>query len=539
MNDPQATRTARELARILFQHWAKIFIIVVLLTGGTFVFCGYWATPIYRSEVSVMFKRPRNDNPASVDSQENALEVFVKAQQQIVMSDLVMARAKVIAQDAELRRRWFTLRDALRQAQSVGGDIAAVQTRIDDFVRKGAVATETEALLTGKQDTLTKFGKSVDLETPGGERVAMTESFTIRVDRPGSKRQAESYKNAMYAADLVADMYMVRHRQLQEALNEPAGRVMQNIVQAVDHDVERLRSAYADFVRDNAGDIGVLEQLIKSGSEHGVQIILTRIRESDAALYLKLVRARAIRDVIRSDLPPEALESGGIDKMADAAVAAVVDNISAELLGDNAVVLSMKEKVAALEAKRANLRTQFTDDSRDVRYIEQEIRAVQRQLLRAVVAHARGLHVTIKALEEEQAGNRELLEKTAREQSRITSKLATYVRLKNDLKVAEMQLARLKEQRVTAEANSLRAREAVTITKLNPASVPDPDKPVSPRTLLYTAVALVVSLLMGLAIAFLADHFDHTLRSTDEAESYLDVPVLGSVKRYGGGIVVS
>lgn len=68
--------------------------------------------------------------------------------------------------------------------------------------------------------------------------------------------------------------------------------------------------------------------------------------------------------------------------------------------------------------------------------------------------------------------------------------------------------------------------------------MPDPDKPISPQTMIYTIVAGLVSLLLGIALAFLADHFDHTVRSTVEAERYLGVPVLGTVKKRGRRLVV-
>ncbi len=82
------------------------------------------------------------------------------------------------------------------------------------------------------------------------------------------------------------------------------------------------------------------------------------------------------------------------------------------------------------------------------------------------------------------------------------------------------------------------ARESITVRKLDEASVPDPTRPIVPQTWLYTVVATIVSILIGVALAFLADHFDHTLRSAGDAERYLGVPVLGSVKKRGRRLVV-
>ena len=539
MSETDGTRSARELLRILFQHSGKIITVFILLTGTTFVFCQFWAVPTYRSQVGLIFKRPANDNPLASDSPEHALEVFVKAQQQIVMSDLVLARAKVISEDSGFRRTWHSFRSNLTGAESQGGDVRSAQAAIDGFLTEGPVADRVKALLSENQKDLAEFRESVELETPGGERVAVTESFTIAVDRPGPKTRIDSHLDALYAAEMLVDMYIVRHRQLQQALRGPGTRVMNNVVASFQTDVDAHRKAYDDFVRQNTSDIGLLEQLVKSGSEHGVQIALTRLRESDARLHLDLARARAIREVITADLPPKALEAGGVDAMSGDEVAAAVANISAELLDENVFILRTKEKVADLEAELAGVRTQYTDESRNVRYLERDVRSLRNQLLGAIVAHAQGLGVTIRALEEQRARNSELKDRYAKEQTQITQKLGHYVRLKNDMKVAEEQLADLKGQRLRAEASSLRASEAVTIHKLGEASIPDPSRPKSPKTLLFTLIAGIISLLIGVAAAFIADHFDHSLRSSDEAERYLGLPVLGSIKRHSGGIVAS
>ena len=544
MHDPYATKSAREILRVFFRHWKMLLAVVVLLTGGTWAACTFLVTPVYRSQVSLIYKEPRNDNATTVDSSERNLEVFVKAQQQILQSDLVLARTLVIAGDDSLRKQWESLRKKLDAAMQQGTGVAAAQQEIDAFLTNGAgkqagtVSEKVQTLLTSGQDDLRRFRKSIDLETPGGERVALTESFVVKVDRPSPAGKADGHKDAYHAADILADMYMVRHRQLQTALTAPGARVMQSVIEEIDKDVEGKRRAYEAFVQKYPGDIGVLEQLVKSGAEQGVQIVLTRIREEDARLQLKLARSKAVQGVITADLPPESLTPGGIEKLTEDQVNAVAMNIPAEVLSDNAIVLAMREKVANLASRRAKLTPQYTPEARIMRNLSDEIAQMKRQLVQTVVAHAMSLRVSIKAIEEQLAKNGELLKGTLAEQNETTRKLAEYIRKKNDLMTAEAQLADLKKEAVAAEAGSLRARDIVTIRKMDEASMPDPSKPNSPKTMLWTLVALVASMLIGTAMAFLADHFDHSLRSSDEAERYLGVPVVGTVKRYGNGLVL-
>lgn len=543
MHDPYSNKSARELVRVFFRHWRMLLATVVLITGGTWLACALLATPVYRSTVSLIFKEPRNDNSTSVDSSERNLEVFVKAQQQILQSDVVIARTKVIAEDETLRSQWLNLRSELETAQRTGQNTTPIQQKIEEFLTRGAgkqegtVSYKVARLLEHDQEELKKFRKSIELETPGGERVALTETFVVKVDRPGPKSRDGSFKDAHYAADILADMYMARHRQLQTALTAPAAKVMQTVIEEIDKDVEAKRQAYEAFIQKYPGDIGVLEQLTKSGSEQGVQIVLTKIREEDARLQLKVAKAKALQEVIAKDLPSAASGEGGIDKLSEEELTNVAMNLAPEVLADNPVVLSMRAKVAEAAAKRAKLSAQYTPEARNMRFLAEEITQLKRQLAQTVIGYTQSLKVTIKAGEEQLAKNHEIMERTLEEQNETTRKLAEYIRKKNDLETAERQLADLKKEGVSAEASSLRARDMVTIRKLDEASMPNPDRPASPKTMLWTLVAFVASMLLGTAMAFFMDHFDHSLRSTDEAERYLGIPVVGTVKRYGGGLV--
>src|SRR5204863_3493796 len=110
---------------------------------------------------------------------------------QILQSDLVMARTKVIAEDESLRSQWLNLRNELDTAQRGGQNVTPIQQKIDDFLTRGAgkqegtVSYRVNEMLEHDQEELRKFKKSIELETPGGERVALTESFVVKVDRPG------------------------------------------------------------------------------------------------------------------------------------------------------------------------------------------------------------------------------------------------------------------------------------------------------------------------------------------------------------------
>ena len=62
---------------------------------------------------------------------------------------------------------------------------------------------------------------------------------------------------------------------------------------------------------------------------------------------------------------------------------------------------------------------------------------------------------------------------------------------------------------------------------LNPAQVPT--SPVNQRTTLNMAVAFVLALMIAVALAFLFEHLDNTIKTAEDVQKHLGVPVLGVI----------
>ena len=83
---------------------------------------------------------------------------------------------------------------------------------------------------------------------------------------------------------------------------------------------------------------------------------------------------------------------------------------------------------------------------------------------------------------------------------------------------------------VTADAFM---NEVVDIMKMDNVQVIDeaqiPEKPVKPRRLLNMVVAAILGIMVGLGVAFLQEYLDNTIKTTEDVEKYLGVPVLGII----------
>lgn len=75
------------------------------------------------------------------------------------------------------------------------------------------------------------------------------------------------------------------------------------------------------------------------------------------------------------------------------------------------------------------------------------------------------------------------------------------------------------------EANETRQLETANARVVDPAVTPD--KPVKPLKGLTMALAFVLSLMLGVMLAFLLDYLDSTFKGADDVEARLGVPMLG------------
>lgn len=67
------------------------------------------------------------------------------------------------------------------------------------------------------------------------------------------------------------------------------------------------------------------------------------------------------------------------------------------------------------------------------------------------------------------------------------------------------------------------------VSILSTADVPSEPSPVKPRPLLNMAIALVVGMMTGVGLAFLLEYLDNTIKTEQDVERLLELPVIGSI----------
>ncbi len=555
MADTLGSRTLRELARVIFTRFWIIVIMVALLVGGTWYACTQ-AKKYYSSSVTFMMREPRPRSPVAREvSSDRSLQVFVKTQRKLMTSEPVLARTLVLLQlppEAALLKEWREARARWQQDKDKSNNTVGEKwTKFQNVLTEIDRMVEKRRKEPGFREDLRKFAKSIEVESAGGQDIALSEIFELTLTQP------EPITNARDAAELLAKNYLDRYRELQSQISHNAAEMMR--VRTINLRKERLdeaETALDKFIKDldTTSDLAILEQLRRSGTEAGRQIIVRGLQEEIIAREGELAEARQLQKQILEQLPAKLWENGQrqdkdgnlivpgmtrVDELAedDPVLTEMVTIIPEETLKNNVVINQLKTSEVVLITTLNRLRVEYQEDADPVQNKLAEIVKTRRQILREMTGEARALDIEIATLT---ARQEEIQSKLRREQEQlngVTAKLFRYQQLQNEMDLARKEYAEAASDLASAVANQQQEAEGITISIIEHAQVPDVRHPAYPQPLLYTLIAAVVGLLLAVAYAFLADHFDHTLNSIEESERYLGLPVVGSLPKCGSRLV--
>ena len=125
-----------------------------------------------------------------------------------------------------------------------------------------------------------------------------------------------------------------------------------------------------------------------------------------------------------------------------------------------------------------------------------------------------------------------LNEASIEKSARLNTQAAEYQRLDTDLKSKEGVTKGLDERIRVVELNADAEQRFNTVTVLEPAVTPL--QPSSPRRYRTIAIALAAGMMLGAGVALLRDRLDGRMRSVEEIQTLIGLPVLGVVPQMSG-----
>lgn len=239
----------------------------------------------------------------------------------------------------------------------------------------------------------------------------------------------------------------------------------------------------------------------------GVSSALTTARARLADYVAKLEAVRALQQEKRVDPDVEIFGLGDAD------------------YDDEGLLFNLRKELTARRAEFFEARSRYTDEHPTVQASKEVVDDLEAQLERETENYARFIEGRVAVA---QARVNSLQSSLSRIEDFLNSlpdkeaRLADYDRIIAALRTDHNTLV---ERQVAAKVEST-GRPEWRVILLQPASVAE-----RLRTQDFVRMALVpiFALLIGLALAFVLDGFDHSIKDAAEAEAHLKVPVLGSV----------
>jgi succinoglycan biosynthesis transport protein ExoP len=197
-------------------------------------------------------------------------------------------------------------------------------------------------------------------------------------------------------------------------------------------------------------------------------------------------------------------------------------------VADSALIQKLKQEASDLETTKAKLSKVYKDKHPEVLKVDaqieqlnQRIDAETKNMLRAVQTEFR----VARAREETLLGNVNRLRTEAQD---LNEKEIQYLNLQRETdsnqQLYEAVLKRLKETGVTGglETNNISVIEEATLPRV----------PIRPRKTVNLVISVIVGLLVGVGTALTIEYFDTTVKTPDDVERHLGLPVIGIVPQF-------
>jgi uncharacterized protein involved in exopolysaccharide biosynthesis len=194
-------------------------------------------------------------------------------------------------------------------------------------------------------------------------------------------------------------------------------------------------------------------------------------------------------------------------------------------VADNALIQKLKAEASELEVTKAKLSRTYKEKHPELLKVEAQLEQVVLKIDAEIKTMLRGVQTEFrvaKAREDTLLGNVNRLRTEAQE---LNEKEIQYLNLQRDSdsnqQLYEAVLKRLKETGVTGglETNNVSVIEDASLPRV----------PLRPRKTINLAISVLVGLFVGVGVALAIEYFDTTVKTPDDVERYLGLPVIGIV----------
>jgi uncharacterized protein involved in exopolysaccharide biosynthesis len=524
MAETYTSRTMREVVRIVASRFVGIVLIFVLVAAAA-VAMTFLSPKTYRSEVPLLARPGILGNPLEEQAAilRDKVSLFVITQREIIISDYVLASAMMRLENKPVQEGATVT--PLAGKPAIGDQPPTpwyTDKQISDFIASN-------------HREMTRLGNRVRVVTPGGPDATFTQTFKIRVDwlqtdasRIGLTATPEATASqATKLAGLIKDAYLIRYTALEYQRTREATQLLRK--QSLELAKAALDEASADFNKFIDTELkGDLLQVINmvggkaGGIETGAASLATQFTAEINKIDQRLAEVTAMKAAVDAQL-----------RQGDPTAFAIPDAVTKS----NPVIEKIQSKIIDLKLQVNALEPKYTESFQQLQVAKAELASALSDLRSELQKQSIRLEQEISGLK----AQRDILSiKVAEDRKRgdeLAAKVAHYDRLHKAVESAQAIYDDEQRRVVRAVTAEKLAANPVLVTTLDEPSLADAQYPQWPIVWVNFLVGGIAALILSLVYAFLADHFDHSIKSIDGAERYLGVPVLTSVPKLGRKII--
>lgn len=489
----------REYLRVVYKRKWIILSITIIVTVATALYM-YRVPSVYLSEATMVIE---NRNPSLVQSQQDKVTInlgddptYWNTQLKLLQNPELMrqvAREMGLQNNPEFARDQAGpgLLSALKGLVGANKPPPVKTPNTLPVVNDGKIGDATEQeKLTPEQQTRIENYAGVIANGLGVEPIEGTNLVTIKFTHTNPEM-------AMRVANAVADVFIANDKKQVSSGSDKRKEDLAKSIAELQASIEALETERINYQRDHN---------LPLREEKGQDLKAARLE----LLSQQLLTAENDRK--------------GLQAAYDAARVTKDIYSIPEVQTDKGVQEGLR-RVSDLEEQRSKLLAQYHEEWPAVKAVTQQLTQARASTERAARAVVTGLKSRLDAAvakqtqlqqaytQENNAANQQGIDETGL--SSLEQKLATNKQLYNTL---------IQEQR-TFEISSTNTTENIRVATR--AQVPT--APIGPNRARNIIIALLVSLLAGVGLAFLLDYIDDSLKNTDDITRYLNLPTLALI----------
>jgi len=467
--------SVRDILYVLFKHKEKILtifiFIVATVTIGTIL-----KDPSYSSTATILYKRGNNEITLTLSNRINRLsqEEEINSEIEIIKSRPVIERVvnelnKIKAQRAEKEEKSETFNFNIR-------DIFPLPKK--ELTEEEMLHAQTAELLDAVEVNPVNNSNVIAISLSGKDPEMITKTVNLM-------------------SDAYIDFRLQVHRR------DNADEFFDDQISGTRVKLEDLEKELSKFQIDEEILSYQEQESIAMRSIEEYNKALTDVRKEIISKGAKLNRMQSL---LNSD--PKTL-------------------IPSNEIGDQSIIMSFRNELVNLRLQRNTLIGKYKENSKPVRVLDEKIAKTEASLRAEVGRILKLERLSLLAFAEEEKALESTISYLRSRAKSLPEKRLTIVRLERAIQETSEIHALLVKKRAETRITDADDQRIANVKVLSKASIPT--KSEGPNKAMSIVLGVMLGGLLGIGVAFLLEYLNHTYRTGDDVEHYLELPLLASI----------